>query len=218
MVTAVRFGEEMNRLLDFFVRAEHKIYITIKRMRLKNKTMTVLSSNCNGAYMLHDLGCPFNSPTVNLYFLPEHFLKFVRNPEVYLSAEVKEVHLPDIDFPVGQLDDILLFFMHYDTFAQAKEAWVRRAGRVDMHNVYLVMTDKNGCTYEQIREFDELPYQNKVIFTHRQYREFASACYIPGFEDDAEVGILSDWKPQLLRRRWLDDFDSVRFFNQKCRR
>jgi len=205
----------MNKALSFLVRAERKIYTTALRIRLKNRSMTVFSSNCNGAYMLHDLGCPFNSPTVNLYFLPEHFLKFVRNPEKYLSAELEEIFLPDITHPVGQLHDIRLFFMHYSSFAEAKEAWERRAKRVNLNNVYIVMTDKNGCTYEHIKQFDELPYKNKVIFTHKEYPEFKSAYYIPGFEDKGEVGILSDWKPQLLRRRWLDDFDYVAFFNQK---
>ena len=165
--------------------------------------------------MLHDLGCPFNSPTVNLCFLPDHFLRFVNNPEKYLSMEPQETHLPDITYPVGQLDDILLFFMHYDTFAEAQNAWKRRVKRVDLNNVYIVMTDKDGCTYEHIKQFDALPYKNKVIFTHKEYPEFKSACCIPGFENESEVGVLSDWKPQLLRRRWLDDFDYVRFFNQK---
>lgn len=204
----------MNKLLAFLVRSEHKLYKTKKRLRLKNKDMTVFSSNCNGAYILHDLGCPFNSPTVNLYFLPEHFLKFARNPEEYLASELEEIHVEGISFPVGQIRDIQLYFMHYDSFEEAKEAWVRRSKRVNLSNVYLIMTDKNGCTYEQIREFEELPIKNKVIFTHREYKEFPSAYYIPGFEDQKEVGILSDWKPQLLKRRWLDDFDYVSFFNQ----
>ena len=104
--------------------------------------------------------------------------------------------------------------MHYNSFNEAKEAWERRAKRVDMSNVYIVMTDKNGCTYEHIKQFEELPYKNKVIFTHKSYKEFSSAYYIPGFETENEVGILSEWKPQLLKRRWLDDFDYVRFFNE----
>lgn len=205
----------MNKILEFIARAEHKIYIAIKRMRLKNKTMTVFSSNCNGAYMLHDLGCPFNSPTVNLFFLPSDFLKFVHEPEKYLSAELTEINLEGISYPVGQLEDIILFFMHYDSFFDAKEAWERRTKRVDMNNVYIVMTDKDGCTYEHIKRFEELPYKNKVIFTHKKYNEFPSAYYISGFEGNGEVGILSDWKPQFLRRRWLDDFDFVKFFNRK---
>ena len=205
----------MNKLLEFCIRAEHKIYRSIRHMRLKNKTMTVFSSNCNGAYMLHDLGCPFNSPTVNLFFLPEHFLKFVSNPKDYLSAELKEISHPEVEYPVGQLNDILLFFMHYHSFSEAKEAWERRAKRVNLDNVYIVMTDKDNCTYEHIKQFDELPYKHKVIFTYKEYPEFSSTYYIPGFEDQDEVGILSDWKPQLLRRRWLDDFDYVSFFNQQ---
>lgn len=205
----------MNKLIEFAVRAEHKLYVTAKRLRLKNKTMTVLSSNCNGAYMLHDLGRPFNSPTVNLYFLPEHYLKFVSNPQKYLSAEMREIQLPDVDYPVGQIEDIRLYLMHYASFEGAKAAWERRSRRVDLENVFLVMTDKNDCTYEQIKQFDELPYAHKVIFTHKKYPEFSSSYYIPGFEEDGEVGILSDWKPQLLRRRWLDDFDYVSFFNKR---
>ena len=205
----------MNKLIDFFVRAEHKLYVTAKQLRLKNKSMTVFSSNCNGAYMLHDLGCPFNSPTVNLYFLPDHFLKFASDPQKYLCAEMKEVQLPDVDYPVGQIEDIQLFLMHYDSFTEAKAAWERRARRVNLTNVFLVMTDQNDCAYEQIKQFDELPYEHKVIFTHKEYPEFSSAYYIPGFENDGEVGILSDWKPQLLRRRWLDDFDYVSFFNKR---
>lgn len=205
----------MNKFLEFIVRAEHKLYVTSKRLCLKNKTMTVFSSNCNGAYMLHDLGCPFYSPTVNLSFLPEHFLKFVSDPQKYLSAEMREIQISDIDYPVGQIEDIRLYLMHYASFAEAKAAWERRARRVNMDNVFLVMTDKDGCTYDQIKQFDALPYEHKVIFTHKEYPEFSSAYYIPGFEGDGEVGILSDWKPQLLRRRWLDDFDYVRFFNQQ---
>jgi len=214
MVTGSKMGKKGNNLIEFFRRAEHKIYKTIKRIRLKNKTLTVFSSNCNGGYILHDLGLPFNSPTINLFFLPDHFLKFAGSPETYLSAELKETQIEGIAYPVGQLKDILLFFMHYHSFDEAKQAWERRSKRVNMDNVYILMTDKNGCTYEHIKRFEELPYKNKVIFTHKKYEEFPSSFYISGFETENEVGILSDFKPQFLKRRWLDEFDYVRFFNQ----
>ncbi len=203
----------MNKLTDFLIRAEHKLYITGKRMRLRNKSMTIFSSNCNGAYMLHDLGCRFNTPTVNLFFLPDHYLKFVKNPSYYLSQTLVEVTNAGVPYPVGQLGDILLFFMHYASFAEAKKKWEERSKRVDLDNVILVMTDKDGCEYRHIQEFDALPYKDKVIFTHKEYPEFSSAFYIPGFEEKGEVGILSDWKPQFWRRRWLDDFDYVSLLN-----
>lgn len=204
----------MNKVLEFIVRAEHRIYITIKRMRLKNKNMTVFANNCNGGFILHDLGCPFNTPTINTGFYPEQYFKFLSDPEKYLSAELVDTKLLDGKFWVGQLDDITMRVGHYRSFSEAQEAWRRRSKRVNLDNVYVFMTDKDGCTYEDIKQFNELPYKNKVIFTHKEYPEFPSAFYIPGFEEEGEVGILSDFKPQFLKRRYLDDFDYVSFFNR----
>ena len=34
-----------------------------------------------------------------------------------------------------------------------------------------------------------------------------------GFENEKEVGVLSDPKPGFFKRRYLDDFDYVRFLN-----
>ena len=39
------------------------------RERLQNHGMSVLSSNCVGAFILHDLNEPFNSPFVNLFIM-----------------------------------------------------------------------------------------------------------------------------------------------------
>lgn len=74
------------------------------------------------------------------------------------------------------------------------------------------MTDRDGCTYEQIKTFDELPYKNKVIFTHKEYPEFNSAFYIKGFENEEEVGILSNFR-KYSWKRYLDDFNYVDFLN-----
>ena len=41
--------------------------------RLTNQGMSVISANCVGAFILHDLNQPFNSPFVNLYLDPKRF-------------------------------------------------------------------------------------------------------------------------------------------------
>lgn len=46
------------------------------RQQLQNHTMSVLSINCNGAFILHDLNEQFRSPFVNLYLSPTDFLKY----------------------------------------------------------------------------------------------------------------------------------------------
>lgn len=200
--------------VDFARRAERRLYLALKRTKLKNKTPSVLASNCNGAMILHDMKCRYNSPTVNLYMGTGDFLKLVKDPERYLGKCPVEVRT-NLNFPVGVVDDIVLCFMHYKTFDEARDKWIERSKRVDFDNIFLMMTDRNGCTYEHIAEFDALPYKNKVVFTHKPYPEFKSAYYIKGFEDKEMVGVLSDDKPGLLKRRWLDDFDYVKFLNGK---
>lgn len=49
------------------------------------------------------------------------------------------------------------------------------------------MTDRDGCTKEDLIEFDKLSYKNKIVFTHVPYDDIKSAVYIKGFEKDNEV-------------------------------
>lgn len=191
-------------------RAEHKIYITIKRLRLKNHNPTIIASNCNGGIILHDLGLKFNTPTINLYFDPADFLRFVSDLDGYLAKELAETD-SGFDYPAGLLGDVKIYFMHYPSFAEAKKKWDERAKRINKENLFVLMTDQNGCTKEQMKQFDNLPFPNKLIFTHVPQSDIKSAVYMKGFENDEEVGILSDWKPGFWKRRYIDDYDYITF-------
>lgn len=59
--------------------------------------------------MYHDLGLPFLSPTINLYFDPKDFLRYVKNLRYYNSLELENVTLMN-DYPQGKLDDVLIHF------------------------------------------------------------------------------------------------------------
>lgn len=197
----------------YFRKIEYRLYLAIKKHRLKNTNPSILSSNCNGGIILHDLGLRFNTPTINLYFTSKDFLKFVKNLDHYLSVELQDITLTN-SYPIGKLDDITIHFLHYHTFIEAKQKWDERKKRVNKENLFIMMTDRDGCTCEDIKEFDSLPYTNKVIFTHKPYKEFRSAVCIRGFENKQEVGVLSDLRPGLLIRRYIDDFDYVNFLNR----
>lgn len=119
----------------------------------------------------------------------------------------------DVPYPTGMLDDIKIMFMHYPTFEEGVEKWNERKKRINWENLFIVGTEKDGCTYETIQRFDRLPYENKVIFTHIEYPEFSSAYYIEGFEERDEIGVLTNYKEQFWKRRYLDDFDYVNFLN-----
>ena len=113
------------------------------------------------------------------------------------------------------LGDIEIRFNHYKTFDEAVAKWEERKQRINWDNLFVLGIDGDNCSYETMRRFDMLPYENKVIFTHIPYPEIKSSYYIPGFEREEGVGVLLYFKKQFLVRRYLDDFDYVAFLNGK---
>ncbi|MFZ7260235.1 DUF1919 domain-containing protein [Avibacterium avium] len=190
-----------------------KLFINPKlRNSLKNKGMSVLASNCNGAFMLHDLGQPFNSPFVNLYLEPQDFIRYLQRIEYYQQQPLKFVENNDKPYPVAYLDDIKIHFVHYTNAQQAQEKWQQRSQRIDFDNLFIIMTDRDGCTEQDLNDFDALPYKNKVVFTHKPYPEIRSAFYIQGFEKQNSLSDLFAYS-NLLGKRYYDQFDYVGWFN-----
>ena len=68
----------VNKCQRFFI--NHSL-----QRKLTNQGMTVISANCVGAFILHDLHQPFNSPFVNLYLSPQDFLRYLQNMNFYLT-------------------------------------------------------------------------------------------------------------------------------------
>lgn len=188
------------------------IYKRIYRLGLKNKNFSVIASNCNGGVIMSDLGVKFRTPTVNVGFKPGDFLLFLSDIEGYLNCELKEFKDETKTYPVGDLNGIKLYFVHYDSFDEAYEKWQRRKDRINYDNLFIIFTDRDGCTYEHIKQFDMLPYKNKVIFTNKHYPEFKSAYYIEGFEEEESVGVLTNYIGNSCKR-FLYKFDFVKWFN-----
>lgn len=186
------------------------------RKRLLNKDFTIISSNCNGGFIMHDLGVRFNSPTVNLMFKPSEFIKFIKYFDEYIEYELIEFNDSKYNFPIGKLNDIKIYFQHYRTFNEAKISWEKRKKRINKKNLFIIATDRDGCTEKNIMEFDELPYKNKVIFTHKPYYNIKSTYYIRGFENNGEVGVLSCFDGS-TGKRYLDQFDYISWLNKGYR-
>ncbi len=180
--------------------------------RLDNSDFSIIASNCVRTIMYHDLGVPFLSPTINLSIGMDDFIRFARNPRPYLEEEIVEIKDGN-DCPAGMAGDIRINFVHYDTFEEGVRKWQERKKRINWDNLFVIGMERDGCTYDTIQCFDELPYENKIILTHVRYQEFSSAYYIGGFEENGELGNVLDFKKQFLRRRYLDDLDYVTFLN-----
>jgi uncharacterized protein (DUF1919 family) len=196
------------------------------RKRNNNHTFSILCSNCIGGCISHDLGEQFRSPTVNMWLFPGDYLKFVSKLDYYLSLNIEEVNIKDLqlpeyieipDYPVGSLGDIKLFFTHYKTLDEAREKWNERVKRLNFNDLYLILVQKDGITYDMMKQFDALPFKNKVIFTNRSYPEFHSAVYIKGFEKEEGVGNIVGFESVFAGKCYYDDFDFVSWLNAESK-
>lgn len=169
--------------------------------------------NCVGGLIRHELGLRFNTPTIDLWFNASGYVRFLSKLDWYLSRELKEIVTSEV-YPVGMLDDIKVFFMHYSPFEEASAKWRERCTRINRENLYVMMVEGAGCTEETVKEFDRLPYKNKVIFTGKEYPNVESAIHIPGSGQlSGEVIDLCRYKSKFTGKRWIDEFDNVNFFN-----
>ena len=97
---------------------------------------------------------------------------------------------------------IKINFVHYESFDEGVSKWKQRKERINWDNLFIVGSEKDGCTYETIQRFERLPYENKVILTHVDYPEFKSAYYIKGFEDRDEMGTTINYKKTGQGGKW----------------
>ncbi len=111
------------------------------------------------------------------------------------------------------MKDIKIYFQHYKTEEEAKAKWNERAKRMDYDKLFILFTDRDGCTEQDIVEFDNLPYKNKVIFVNKPHPNIKSAVYIRGFENDGCVGPCMAYKSKISYKKYYDDFDYVEWFN-----
>lgn len=200
-----------------------RIYLKIRsikreynRKRLKNRDFSLISSNCNGALILHDLGLRFNSPFVNLWIRPKDYIKMLKDLKGYMESDLVFVSEEGISYPIGLLKDIKVYFQHYSSREEALKKWNERKNRINYDNLFVIFTDRDGCTIEDIKEFDNIEsIKNKVVFTHSRTNDIDSAVYIKGFENEDEVGNLYEYMTPRKIKKYYDQFDYVRWFNRQ---
>ena len=140
---------------------------------------TIISNNCAGGAIMHELGMEFRTPTVNLQILPEQFPKFCKNLSYYLTSEMHEPYeLTDAhvryltkmfggvpDLPMGMINDVLVVFQHFDSFDLAKWKWNVRRLRVSYNSIGYIMHARGPEYKNAAKEFLALDLPNKLCLT-----------------------------------------------------
>ncbi|WP_049203095.1 DUF1919 domain-containing protein [Proteus mirabilis] len=162
----------MNRVILFLYRKTLFTFFRFFKKRSyrnknKEKNITIISSNFIGGCIYNDLGLKFNSPTINLFFEANNYIKFCKNLKYYLNVELIESKNTKTTYPIGILDDIEIHFLHYSNFFEAKKKWDSRKKRVNYEKLFFIMTDRDKCNNTHVTQFLNLPYKNKIFFSSK---------------------------------------------------
>lgn len=162
-----------------------------RKKLINHNDFTIISNNCWGGTVYQSYGLPYNSPTVGLYIMSEDYIKFVKRLEYYTSLKLKFIDPKDskhftkispdgvpVTHPVGLLDDVEIFFLHYHSQEEAFEKWTRRCERINWDKLIVKFSDLNHCEPEHMYEFDKLDYKNKVFFSSKKHNDLKSEVYI----------------------------------------
>ncbi|HEU7505115.1 TPA: DUF1919 domain-containing protein [Streptococcus pneumoniae] len=208
------FIQKIKKIIRVFLR---KSLVKDYRHRIQNKEFTLITSNCVGGLISHDLGLQFRSPTINMYIEAADFIQFCSHLERYLKEDLSFIEVNQDGHFVALCGDIKIYIVHYNSFEEFAKKWSERAKRVDFDQLYLMMSERDGCRYEDIVKFDTLPYKNKVIFTSKKMPEIQSAFYIPGIEtknnQKHKVKSVTTYLNSFTGKRYIDLFDFVEFLN-----
>jgi len=170
-------------LAKFIIKKLYDIYKGIHyRKLLKNGNITIISNNCIGGFLYQKYGIKYYSPTIGLQFTQEGFLKLCKNLEYYIQEELMESEdkmLEDfiklggtgVDFPVGKLGDIIIFFQHYKTFEEAKIKWDERKSRINKNRIFFIFVGYDNTPKGIFEEYDRLPLKNKLLLTNKRIIE-----------------------------------------------
>mgnify|MGYP003434173936 FL=1 len=206
----------MKEWRDYIIRHLRQYRYSILRRRLKNKNFSLMANNCLGAIFMHDIQQPFLTPMVNAGIVPSDFVKFLNDLDYYLSVDVKISQEESGDtWQFGYIDDIRILFMHFKYYDEPRVKWMERRNRINRDNMFIIMTERDDCTYEDLVAFDHLPYKNKVVFTVREYPEIKSAFHLKGCIDPktGQLGYAYEYPHWWSLSRYMEQFDLIKWFN-----
>jgi uncharacterized protein (DUF1919 family) len=180
----LRFLKEIK--FDFVEKLIDRLFGKMIRKRrfalLHNTQFSIISNNCWGTFIYQYFGMPYLTPFIGLFIFAPDYIKLLGNLKRYLSEELIFIRPEDSSYAVqvrkagmmntyrvGKLLDVELHFQHYNNEKAIMEKWNRRIERIDYDYLIVKFDDRDYCTPDLIKKFDELPFSRKVCLTAKQY-------------------------------------------------
>ena len=152
------------------------------RARLRAGSFSIVADDCWGGEIYRLTGRPFATPFIGVAIAGPCFMRILRDLPAALASELVPVdrsRYPDAErdrqrfprgpFPVGVLAEVdaEILFMHYGSWDDAHEAWMRRRKRVDVADPLIKIGTHPGrpgaVDSELLAEIARLPFRRKLV-------------------------------------------------------
>ena len=204
----------------YYRRLKREQWLKQLREMNHNHDFSLITNDCVGGVICHDLGEQFRSPTVNLWIPNEHFLEFAQNLRYYLSCDMEEKPDTSKSYPVGRIipnDDqhipIEVNFQHYASFEEGYTKWQERSKRVNYDRLYFIWHYFGEAETDRIVVFDRWNVR-KLVILHEPLKEIQHSEVTTCYRSDPHNGKILDVVEQ-TGKRYLDEIDYVSFLNRE---
>lgn len=194
----------INRIKGKLQSERNKILIKQMREQLQVRDFTIISQNCIGGIFYHDMEMKFSSPTINLFFKCPDFVKFVQNLEYYMGLELRMSW--GEEYPIGYLDDLTIYFMHYQTCEEAKRKWEERKKRIKWEKIIVFCTDMEDFDDATYGEWEKITYP-KILFSAKNWGGQYNICFPHYIENGHVLDLIS-------KREFYKDGELIKYINE----
>ncbi len=153
-----------------------------------------------------------------MYFFPAEYLKFLSNLRENIDMSMSFIpaskskyykrlqELNQTNVPIALLgDDIEIVMLHYHSEQEVLEKWNRRKARINWNHLLIKNTMQNGMTEEQVKVYDELPYEHKIIFVPYKMDEIKSAIwYKTDCKSDRVLDDIINFNKYINLTKWIN--------------
>lgn len=199
----------------------HWFYLHSLRKKNGNQNPSIISNNCIGGVIYHNLGLQFLSPTINLFINSDDFVFFCKHIEYYSTCPLIQDFSTDKNYPVGRIipdkdgyKEITVNFQHYKSFEEAEKKWVERFKRINWNNMYFIFEFYNSIyNPELMDEFDNAELRGKkILLLHEEVKHIKNQFVLSCYKNDMPIGKVLEFD-KTTGNQYLEEFDYVSFLN-----
>ena len=136
--------------------------------------VTIISDDCWGGEIYHMLSLPFSSPTINISWKKEEYIRFISDLHYYMRQPLRcgrEGNFETGEYPIGLIGEgkkqVQMELIHNISYEEAKQQWDRRLKRVNMKNIFIKFGFNKADDFDYcMAAFDSWEYK-KICFSPR---------------------------------------------------